>query len=662
MKTQNLLTVLVVISLLSLSSVSVKSQEVEYDYRGPRIDEVILSVMPEAESQMLALETGEIDQLGWPGVPPAHVTKLMANPNIKLVTSADMAYYPLVFNCRKHPFNITEFRHAIAYMIDREEIVNVLLMGYGNVARSCLSSGHGVWFNPNTKQYDFNLTKAAEILDSLGFVDTDGDDIRNDPKTGENLPELTIMVPSYDPLRIRMGELISGHAEEVGVPIKCLPTEHATMMDLIVVKHEFDMCCWTYGWWPPWDPISLLYHSEQDFPWGWNDPGYHNDTWDALIDDIMATTDYNELLQKIWTFQEWYKEQIPDFPLFERLMIDAYRIEKEGFLSQKGAGVNNPWTYANVRDRGEDFGGIYKFPILQEPKTQNPCLITSGWDSEFLNRIYDPLLAEDLNRDVIPWVAREWEVENLEDGMKVTYNICDNITWHDGDLFTAEDVKFTFEYYRDNKVPTPYPYVKNITRIDTPDDYTVEVYMSIQSYPAFHGLSTQCLLLPKHIWEDKVWDEFINEAPIGSGAFKFFKRVEGEYIHFKYNEDYFRGIERIIPIPTYTLSINSLPVAGVAFTIEGESESTPYLETLETGTYTVTAPTEVTLDTTTYSFVKWVDGPTSATRTVELSEDTTLTIKYEAPTPPPITGYLIGAVVVAAIFGVGIGYGLLRRK
>jgi len=85
----------------------------------------------------------------------------------------------------------------------------------------------------------------------------------------------------------------------------------------------------------------------------------------------------------------------------------------------------------------------------------------------------------------------------------------------------------------------------------------------------------------------------------------------------------------------FTLTINSTPIDGITFTIDGEEATTPYSKALVEGTHVINMPAQVTLDTDTYIFVRWSDGPTENMRTIDLAEDTTLTAEYELYVPPP---------------------------
>ncbi len=629
----------------------------DFDMHGPKADKLIIVVLTTQEAQMLALKKGEIDVLGWPGVPPTQVADLMKEPNIKLLITEPGEYYPLVFNCREYPFNITDFRRALAHAINKEELVRVLLLGYGRPARSCLASGHGVWFNPNVTQYEFNLTKAKMILERLGFKDTDGDGILNDPRTGKNLREFTIMIPSYDPLRIRMAQMICGWFKQIGVPCRPAPTEHGTMIDLVVYERKFDMVCWTYGWWPPWEPISLLYSSKEDYPGGWNDVGYKNKSWDKLIDEILKAPDMETLKKLIWKFQEWHAQEIPDYPLFERYLIDAYRTDKlEGWVPMKGAGILNFWSFLNVHAKGKKFGGVIRVPVLKEPKTLSPFKITSGWDAFVIGLIYDTLLKEDPNRNIIPWMAERYEVQNLPNGTQViTFYLRKNLKWHDGTPLTAEDVAFTFNYFKEHKAPPYEPYLKNMIKAVAVDKYTVKVYMNTTSVINLYNLGVQIYIIPKHIWEkiDKP-EEYEPKVPIGSGPWKFVRWKHGEFIELEPFKDYFMyPPERKTPTMTPTTT-----VAPTTYTVKTTIVKTvvkTYEKTIVTGGKTVVSTIVTSIPVTTIK-------PVTIVQTQVVTKPVTVTVTQSVTTGAAPTGmYVAAVVVIVAIIAIAAVLALRRR-
>lgn len=88
---------------------------------------------------------------------------------------------------------------------------------------------------------------------------------------------------------------------------------------------------------------------------------------------------------------------------------------------------------------------------------------------------------------------------------------------------------------------------------------------------------------------------------------------------------------------THVLSVNSTPIHYIPFTVDGVSHVTDWSGTLNEGQYTVIMPASFVSDGVTYNFIKWENGSTNRTRTVNLTVDITITATYATYTPP-ITG------------------------
>jgi len=82
-------------------------------------------------------------------------------------------------------------------------------------------------------------------------------------------------------------------------------------------------------------------------------------------------------------------------------------------------------------------------------------------------------------------------------------------------------------------------------------------------------------------------------------------------------------------ITAVKLEINSSPITGVPFTIDGLSGTTPFTSSIETGTYTITMPETVAVNGARYAFAGWADGSTERIRTINITSDTSLTALYE---------------------------------
>lgn len=146
--------------------------------------------------------------------------------------------------------------------------------------------------------------------------------------------------------------------------------------------------------------------------------------------------------------------------------------------------------------------------------------LTRGPGMSKMQMLYDSLIEKDENGD-IPWLAKKWEVS--EDGKVYTFHLEQDAFWHDGIALTAEDVAFTFEYYRDhppvsNDLMVNGKYIISKTKVI--DEYTVELILNEfdNTYFTKIGFSR---IIPKHIWEN-VEDPVSYEGEgytVGSGPY-----------------------------------------------------------------------------------------------------------------------------------------------
>ena len=179
----------------------------------------------------------------------------------------------------------------------------------------------------------------------------------------------------------------------------------------------------------------------------------------------------------------------------------------------------------------------------------NPALDEHG---EINALLFDGLTGHDKDNQVVPRLAESWELD--KDTNTYTFHLRQDVTWHDGEKFTAEDVKFTIEAIQDPKNESEnasnYEDVEKITVVD---DHTVKFQLSAPNY-AFLDYMTMAIL-PKHLLEGKdlQTDDYFRH-PIGTGPYKLASWEAGQAITLERNESYFRGkaniqtiIFRIVP-------------------------------------------------------------------------------------------------------------------
>jgi peptide/nickel transport system substrate-binding protein len=179
------------------------------------------------------------------------------------------------------------------------------------------------------------------------------------------------------------------------------------------------------------------------------------------------------------------------------------------------------------------------------PTNFNDLYSTDTSSGELTNMMFDTLVGIDKEFNPIPKLAKKWEIS--DDGLTYTFHLRDDVKWHDGKKFTAEDVVFTF------KIPLSEEYngqrassFEMIKEVKATDDYTVKMTLKYPFAPFMQDAANSYNILPKHILKDvpiaKLGEhEFNTKNPTGTGPFKFKEWKEGQYVKVVANEDYYGG-------------------------------------------------------------------------------------------------------------------------
>lgn len=182
-------------------------------------------------------------------------------------------------------------------------------------------------------------------------------------------------------------------------------------------------------------------------------------------------------------------------------------------------------------------GGTLVVGLGGDPIGFNP---NSGSDDYGLgphSNIFNALFNLTMDMEITPDLARTWEFS--EDGLTLTIHLAENVKWHDGEPFTSEDVKWTYETII-NEAGSASSNLSAIETIECPDDNTVVFNLnrsdaSLLGFMSWYGI----FIMPKHIYEGTDWlTNPANQSPIGTGPFKFESWQSGVSIKLVANEDY----------------------------------------------------------------------------------------------------------------------------
>ncbi|MET0265750.1 MAG: ABC transporter substrate-binding protein [Duganella sp.] len=185
-------------------------------------------------------------------------------------------------------------------------------------------------------------------------------------------------------------------------------------------------------------------------------------------------------------------------------------------------------------------GGTLVVGASPEPTTLTSAITSAGPTQLVSGKIFDGLLTYDLALRPQPQLATAWSVS--KDGLSVRFTLRPNVRWHDGKPFTSADVAFTLEkvwkVYHSRGRGT----FANVSKVSTPDALTVVLQLSKPSPFLLSALaSTESQVLPAHLYRSgEVLTNRANNAPVGTGPFRFVRWNRGSDIVLERNPEYWQ--------------------------------------------------------------------------------------------------------------------------
>ena len=171
------------------------------------------------------------------------------------------------------------------------------------------------------------------------------------------------------------------------------------------------------------------------------------------------------------------------------------------------------------------------------PRTMNPHGSDADSNLSVMANFFDGLLQRKApGGELAPALAVRYE---HPDALTWKFYLRKGVRFHNGNPFTAEDVKFTFERLKDPNASEFINTGKSIASIDVIDDYTI-VLRTKDPIPWFANNLHQIFIMDKESTEARDMGD-VNSKPIGTGAYKFVEWVKGSYLRMEANEDYWEG-------------------------------------------------------------------------------------------------------------------------
>ncbi|CAH1692857.1 Peptide/nickel transport system substrate-binding protein [Hyphomicrobiales bacterium] len=182
-------------------------------------------------------------------------------------------------------------------------------------------------------------------------------------------------------------------------------------------------------------------------------------------------------------------------------------------------------------------GGRVTWALINEDATLNPINSTATGPAIIGPKIFEGLVRYDEKLDPQPELATQWSVS--EDGLTYTFTLRPNVKWHDGQPFTAEDVKFSLERLKAAH-PRGRVTFSSVSAIETPDPQTVVVKLSRPAPFLLTALAaSESPIVPAHIYKDvDASAPAPDRAIIGTGPFIFKEWKRGNSVLLARNPNY----------------------------------------------------------------------------------------------------------------------------
>ena len=183
-------------------------------------------------------------------------------------------------------------------------------------------------------------------------------------------------------------------------------------------------------------------------------------------------------------------------------------------------------------------GGTAVIAIDADPETLNLGTTTGYSAGDVGAKIYNGLVWIGSNFQPQPSLATSWTIS--PDGKTYTFKLRQGVTWHDGQTFSSDDVKFTFEQILAKFHPRTQTLMKRVKSIETPDANTVVMTLTDPYAPFLLQMSVfDAPILPKHLYENTdILKNPYNSKPVGTGPFKFGEWKRGTSLTVVKNDKY----------------------------------------------------------------------------------------------------------------------------
>jgi peptide/nickel transport system substrate-binding protein len=331
-------------------SIKLKANKNSFLYNPNGVDELIFKIIPDYNSRLTQLRKKEIDLAEL--IKTEDIKTLQKEEHLKITpqkgreydyigwSNIDFEIYNSTGKIKPHKlFGSTSVRKALTYAINRKEILDEYLLGYGQPGIGPVSPIFKDAVDPDLKSYEYDLGKAKSLLETEGWKDSDNDGILDKGKVEF---KFKLHIPSGNPRRNYAATVIKNNLKQIGVDVTI---ETAELGVLLEKMYEKNMDAWMIGWYVtiPLDLKFLWYSDIEKTPY--NFVSYQNKEADKILDEISTETNQQKLNDLYKKFQKIIYEDQPVTFLYWVDNIVAYNSRIKNININPLGAIHHCWEW-----------------------------------------------------------------------------------------------------------------------------------------------------------------------------------------------------------------------------------------------------------------------------------------------------------------------------
>ena len=221
----------------------------------PYIERIVHLLVPTIEDDLAKFRAGEVDSYGMRGQDYALLEPEQGRGNFTVYRRGPAfgtVFLGFNLNTGSNPesgepyvepemlawFSEVEFRRAVAHSIDKARIIDEVQHGLGYPQWASISPAAGDFHNPDVRRYEYDIERANAILDGLGWMDADGDGVRED--AGGTPVSFKLVTNVDNDVRARVAAIVDEGLDRIGIDARFEPIDFGDLVGQLTATYDWE--------------------------------------------------------------------------------------------------------------------------------------------------------------------------------------------------------------------------------------------------------------------------------------------------------------------------------------------------------------------------------------------------------------------------------------